>query len=118
MSARSEQAKWEAKMAAAVRRRSLRDHAIAYKGGCCNVCGYDKCVAAFDFHHVDPLEKDFTISAHMTSWERIKKEVDKCVLVCANCHREIHDGMHPGFLALDGAGRGQYDDESEEMPDE
>ena len=113
MRPRSDQEKWEAKMAAAARRRSLRDQAIAYKGGRCTICGYDKSPAGFDFHHVDPQEKDFTISSHMTSWERIKKEIDKCVLLCANCHREVHDGMHPNFLALDGPGRGQYDYDSE-----
>jgi predicted HNH restriction endonuclease len=115
MKIRTDQVKWDAKMSAATKRRALREQAVAYKGGKCNICGYDRCLNAFDFHHLDPLEKDFTISNHMTSWDRIKKEIDKCVLVCSNCHREIHDGMHPGYLALEGADRGQYDEEPELM---
>lgn len=120
MKHRSDQERWDAKVDTARRRKSLREQAIEYKGGKCNICSYNRCANAFDFHHIDPLEKDFTISSHMTSWERIKKEIDKCVLICSNCHREVHDGMHPGYLALDGAGRGQYDDEPEpeEIPDE
>ena len=118
MRARSDEERWNAKMQAGVRRRALRDQAIAYKGGRCNICGYNKCPSAFDFHHLDPMEKDFTISSHMTSWERIKKELDKCVLLCATCHREVHDGLHPNFLALDGPGRGQYDEPEVELPDE
>ena len=110
---KSDQTRWDAKMAARVRRHELRDKAIQYKGGRCSICSYDKCASAFDFHHLDPMEKDFTISSHMSSWERIKKEIDKCVLLCARCHREVHDGMHPGYLTLDGPGRGQYDEEPE-----
>ena len=74
------------------RRRKLKDMAIKYKGGKCEKCGYNKCNGALDFHHLNPLEKDFSISSTGTtkSFERIKKELDKCILVCANCHREIH----------------------------
>jgi len=68
-------------------------------------CGYDRCITAFDFHHVDAREKDFTISDRMTSWKVIRSELDRCVLLCANCHREVHDGLLPGFLA-DDADRG------------
>lgn len=63
---------------------------IEYKGGKCEKCGYDKCVAALEFHHLDPNEKDFTISGKSWSFERLKKEVDKCILICSNCHKEIH----------------------------
>lgn len=66
---------------------------IELKGGCCERCGYDKNVAAFDFHHKDPTKKDFSISSsgNTRAWEVIKKELDKCIMVCANCHREIHE---------------------------
>lgn len=63
---------------------------VEYKGGKCSNCGYDKCLAAMEFHHIDPNEKDFTISGKSWSFERLKKEVDKCILVCNRCHTEIH----------------------------
>ena len=63
---------------------------IDYKGGKCEKCGYNKCVEALEFHHLDPNEKDFGISNNSYSFERMKKEVDKCILVCSNCHREMH----------------------------
>ena len=63
---------------------------VEYKGGKCEKCGYNKCIDALDFHHKDPNEKDFTISGKSWSFDRLKSEVDKCILVCANCHREIH----------------------------
>lgn len=66
---------------------------IEYKGGKCQICGYNKCISALEFHHVNPEEKDFGISGQSRSFEKLKNEVDKCVLVCANCHREIHDGI-------------------------
>ena len=75
-----------------LRRKNLKLLAIEYKGGKCQnpECGYNKCVDALEFHHLS--NKDFSISNGNTpSWERIKKELDKCILVCANCHREIHD---------------------------
>jgi hypothetical protein len=85
-------------MLAAKRRRELRERAVAHLGGKCLICGYDNCPSAFDFHHVNAMEKDFTISAKMTSWEAIERELKKCVLLCARCHREVHDGLHPGFI--------------------
>jgi 5-methylcytosine-specific restriction endonuclease McrA len=63
---------------------------IEYKGGKCERCGYNKCHVALEFHHLNPDEKDFTISGKSWSFERLKKEVDKCILVCSNCHKEIH----------------------------
>jgi len=63
---------------------------VKYKGGKCEICGYDKCIQALEFHHLDPLQKDFTISSNSFSFEKMKKEADKCILVCSNCHKEIH----------------------------
>lgn len=76
------------------RQKTKRD-AIAYKGGCCNLCGYNKCVAALEFHHLDPLFKEFEIcsSLHNKSAETMQKELDKCILLCANCHREEHERL-------------------------
>ncbi len=76
-----------------VRRLRLKIKAVGYLGGECKKCGYNKSLASFDFHHLDPNEKDFGISAnsHKKSWEALKLELNKCVLLCANCHREEHN---------------------------
>ena len=65
--------------------------AVEYKGGCCERCGYNKCIGALEFHHLDPTKKD-GVWTKMRLWghERLHAELDKCILVCANCHREIH----------------------------
>lgn len=83
------------------RRRELKKMAVEYKGGKCCKCGYNKTLSALEFHHIDPAEKDFSISknGHTKSFEKIKLELDKCILVCANCHREIHDELNNGSLA-------------------
>lgn len=58
----------------------------------CSRCGYNICDAALEFHHLDPAEKDSAISSlHKT--EDIIKEAEKCVLLCSNCHRELHAGL-------------------------
>lgn len=76
------------------RRFEIKERAVKYKGGCCSRCGYDKCIKALTFHHKDPSKKDFQISGnHSRKWKVIKKELDKCILVCSNCHIEIHDEM-------------------------
>lgn len=82
-------------MAVSRRRKKLREMARDYKGGQCATCGYNKCQRALSFHHLNPKEKDFDLSSRglTRSWERIKKEIDKCILLCANCHMEVHDGI-------------------------
>lgn len=74
------------------RQRQTKIKAVEYKGGCCQKCGYNKCLNALEFHHLDPSEKDFSVSQfRLKKWDnRIISELDKCILVCANCHREIH----------------------------
>ncbi len=89
------------KFEAAARRSKLREQAVAFKGGRCEICGYSKCIEALDFHHLDSFTKDFTISDRMTSFEAIEAELKKCVLLCANCHREVHAGWHPQYLLRD-----------------
>jgi hypothetical protein len=74
-------------------RNAIKRQCIEYKGGKCVICGYNKCPDALDFHHVNPDEKDFNISGGTKSFESLKPELDKCILVCANCHREIHAGI-------------------------
>ena len=73
-------------------RRDLKRRSVEYLGGSCRLCGYNRSVRALDFHHVDESQKSFTISAYANlSWPKIVKELDKCILLCANCHREKHD---------------------------
>jgi DNA-binding CsgD family transcriptional regulator len=75
-------------------RQKIKEKAIKYKGEKCEKCGYNKCIRALEFHHLEPSEKDFTVSSYkVLSWEKIKIELDKCILVCANCHRELHDDL-------------------------
>lgn len=62
-------------------------------GGKCGICGYDKCQEALEFHHLNPNEKDFTIQGKCRSWKKSVIELRKCIMVCANCHREIHFGI-------------------------
>ncbi len=68
---------------------------IEYLGGKCQVCGYQKCVDAMDFHHRDESLKKFGIAdkGYTRSWERVRQELDNCYLLCANCHRETHAGI-------------------------
>ena len=68
--------------------------AVEYKGGACVLCGYNKSHAALEFHHIDPHEKDIQIGVKANiAWSKIKLEIDKCVLLCANCHREEHERL-------------------------
>ena len=74
-------------------RKNLKKRAIALFGGKCVLCGYDKCVEALEFHHLDPEQKDISISsmyASPQSWQKVVSELKKCALLCANCHREEH----------------------------
>lgn len=88
----SEYRKEQIRIAVSEARRKMKQKAIEYKGGKCSICGYDRCAAALDFHHPDPNEKEFGIATgDYKSFENIKEELDKTILVCSNCHREIHD---------------------------
>lgn len=76
------------------RRVTMKQRCTKYKGGKCKNCGYKKCPAALGFHHVDERTKAFGIGgAYNRSWEVLKKELDKCILLCANCHAEHHYGL-------------------------
>jgi predicted HNH restriction endonuclease len=80
------------KMAVSRRRKQLKQKAVDYKGGQCEVCGYNRCSDALEFHHLDPNEKDFGLSQKgiTRAWEKVQQELDKCAMVCSNCHKEIH----------------------------
>lgn len=75
------------------RRKILKDEAINLKGGKCIICGYNKCPMSMDFHHLNPAEKEFSISGNNISRVRLFRELQKCVLVCRNCHGEIESGI-------------------------
>lgn len=88
MSRRSEHVK-------AWRKRS-KNRIIEAMGGSCCCCGYDKAHGALALHHLDPKEKDFGLSSIRASpknWDIVVEELRKCVLVCNNCHAEIHEGL-------------------------
>jgi len=71
-------------------------------GGKCQICGYNQCLAALAFHHRNPKEKDFQISSFKkknTDDYILYHELEKCILVCSNCHIEIHQGMHQEEVA-------------------
>lgn len=75
-----------------LRRFKIKEKIVEYLGGKCVNCGYNKCKRALHAHHEDPTSKDFQISgAHARAWSKIKLELDKCILLCANCHAEEHE---------------------------
>jgi hypothetical protein len=72
--------------------KDIKQKAIEYKGGKCELCNYNKCISALEFHHRNPKKKDFKISDYNSpKFGILKKELDKCQLLCSNCHREIHE---------------------------
>lgn len=75
-------------------RERLKLRIIYVMGEKCQCCGYDKCSSALELHHINPKEKQFTISSNANrGWNNLIPELKKCTLVCANCHREIEAGL-------------------------
>ena len=74
-------------------RKRTKELLVEYKGGECEFCGYNKCIEALEFHHINENTKEFQISGSTKSLDTQKKEVDKCHILCANCHREVHAGL-------------------------
>lgn len=72
--------------------KKKKKDAVEHFGGKCVLCDYGKCLSAMEFHHLDKSEKEEepTYVIMRWSWERAKKELEKCILVCCRCHREIH----------------------------
>ena len=70
---------------------NIKIKAINLKGGMCCMCGYNKHYGALEFHHTDPSTKEKQWDKlRLCAWDKIVAELEKCILVCANCHREIH----------------------------
>ena len=77
-------------------RKNLKQRALALFGHKCSVCGYSRCAAALEFHHLDPSKKEFSLSkvyANPRKWSEVIQELEKCALLCANCHREVHQNI-------------------------
>jgi hypothetical protein len=89
--------RWTRRFNTTQQRTLVKERAVAYLGGKCLCCGYNRSLAALGFHHRDPRQKDFEISSRM-SWAAIEPELQKCVLLCSNCHAETHAGLHPQLL--------------------
>ena len=84
--------RWKKKNPVSKWRRRTKQYLIGLLGGKCIRCGYSKpCLSAYHFHHTDPKEKDFGLSGKCWSLGRLETEARKCILLCANCHAEIHD---------------------------
>lgn len=80
--------------AVAKRRRKMKEILVCEAGGRCAACGYDGCIAALHFHHLDPEIKEFSLAARgvTRSLEAARAEMEKCVLLCSNCHAEVEAG--------------------------
>jgi transposase len=79
----------------AERRRVVKATLVAEAGGRCQLCGYDRCVSALQFHHLDPMQKRIGISERglSLSMDAARAEATKCVLLCSNCHAEVESGV-------------------------
>lgn len=94
--------RWRRRFRSAQKHLRLKEQAIAYKGGKCLICGYDRCPAALHFHYADTRDREFYISSAST-WEQIQPALDRCTLLCANCRAEARAGWHPQHLVLEDA---------------
>lgn len=72
-------------------RKSFKYVALTSMGGCCQICGYERCKESLELHHIDPTQKEISFSI-IRSWEVLYAELKKAILLCANCHREVHYG--------------------------
>lgn len=78
-------------------RKKLKEDLFYIMGSCCAICGYNRCIKACEFHHLEKDKKDFSISNFLQKGKELNilfDEARKCVMLCSNCHREVHDGMH------------------------
>lgn len=78
-------------------RQESKKRLVKIFGGECMVCGYKKSLSALEFHHIDEQSKDFELGNNVRDEDKLLKEAEKCILVCSNCHREIH---YPCFIKL------------------
>ena len=74
-------------------RKRVKTIIIASMGGSCQICLYAKTPNALELHHIDPTKKEISFSSKTISWNSMCDELPKCILLCANCHREVHAGI-------------------------
>ena len=76
------------------RRREVKATLVAEAGGRCAVCGYDRCIRALQFHHLEPSNKRHTVcnDGRMIAIAALRAEAQKCLVLCANCHAEVEAG--------------------------
>lgn len=75
-------------------RRRVKLRLVEEAGGRCELCGYDRCPAALEFHHRQPIQKRFTLASRGLgrSLALLREEAEKCALLCSNCHAEVEAG--------------------------
>lgn len=73
--------------------RERKAKLVRLAGNGCSLCGYNKCLAALDFHHVDPKTKKSYLGLSIQPFDKATKELRNCILLCANCHREVEAGV-------------------------
>jgi hypothetical protein len=88
------------------RRRAVKARLVGEHGGACRACGHDRCLAALQFHHLDPATKRFDVGRGMARGrgiDALREELRRCVLLCANCHAEVEHGLRepPGTMPRD-----------------
>lgn len=74
-------------------RKRSKSKMVAAMGGKCQICGYDKCEEALEFHHINPNEKEFSfgkLRANPQGVNTLIEELKKCIMLCSNCHKEVH----------------------------
>ena len=75
-------------------RRRAKKRLVTAFGGKCGICGYNKCDRNLVFHHIDPSQKEFAFGQLQSkAWLKLVEEVKKCVMLCHNCHGEVHEGI-------------------------
>lgn len=98
------------------KQKEIKNKCIEYKGGKCSICGYDKCSSALDFHHINPNDKTKSISVMKSkSFEKLKSELDKCILLCKNCHFEVHVKLRNEKYELDKIKYNNIQNESDQL---
>lgn len=83
-------------------RKNTKERMVTAMGGCCQICGYNRSTNALEFHHLDPTVKERgfgDLRANNRKWSLLVEELRKCVMLCSNCHKEVHDGT--SVLPLD-----------------